>query len=344
MTSLIKSKLLLRNVDQTNLRQFIKHWRKNADLPCSKITLKSINNKTLLVNIYYPLNIFDKTVTQFLSVLFAEIPLVEAFGKITFVDLELPSEVYNWFGGPKFGTEKLKLKFNVKNWPFLLAITKPSLGTNIRQLENKIKSVLSSKFHAIKDDEMLGNISYSPLKERIKLAKQYKKYIPTLNLDDLKGYEQNLSDIEIGMVLINASTLGFPMFNEIKKISKIPLCAHMAMQGTFTASFSVKVWAKLHRLFGCDAYVLPIGGTGYYALTKKEENEMVDEFTKNLPIKKTLPILVGGANPKNLKRLIKPYLDKSTPFGIAFGSFIFSDKEKAVKQCKKIISKLKNFH
>lgn len=338
---LVKSTLKLSNANKDMVCRFIEHWRENVDLPCKEINLKNIDEKTLLLEIHYPLDIFDKSVTQFSSILFAEIPLVETFGDVTFVDLYLPNEIYGWFTGPKFGSEKIKERFNVKNWPFLLAIVKPSLGTNILQLKNKIEEVLSSKFHAIKDDEMLGNVLYSPLKERIELAQAYRKYIPTLNLDKIEDYNQNLSHGEIGMVLINASTIGFPMLNEIKKNSKVPLCSHMAMQGTFAATFSAKVFAKLHRLFGCDAYILPIGGAGYYSLTKKEEKEMIEEFTKELPIKKTLPIIVGGADPDNVKELAKPYI--GFPFGIAFGSFIFSRKKKPSQQCKLVTDELDKF-
>lgn len=338
--NMIKSILKLDRVNKEEVKRFIKHWRKNADLPCKKLNLKSIGVETLLAEIYYPLNIFDRTVTQFISVLFAEIPMVKAWGNVTFIDLELPNEVYKWFTGPKFGTKELKSRFHVRSWPLLLAIAKPSLGTSLKQLKSKITEILSSGFHAIKDDEMLGNASYSPLRGRIRLAKKYRRYVPSLNLDNLEGYEQNLSHGEIGMALINASTIGFPMLNEIKKISKVPLCSHMAMQGTFTKDFSARVFAKLHRLFGCDAYILPFGDADYYSITKKEEKEMVEEFTKDLPIKKTLPIIVGGAAPNNIKERVRPYKDTGIPFGIAFGSFIFSTKEKPSLQCKLITDEL----
>ncbi len=340
----LKSVLKLENAEKSKVESFIQHWMKNSDLPCSRFEIESVDLNTLLLSIFYPLNVFDGTVTQFISVLFAEISLAKDFGKVTFLDLELPKEIYSLFAGPSFGAEEIKERFNVQNYPLLLGIIKPSLNTPLSNLKNKINEVLEAGFHAVKDDEMLGNFDYSSLDARIELAKNVKGYIPTVNLDSEKEYMEMISgpDSEkISMVLINASTIGFPLLNQIKKVSKTPLCTHMALQGILSQSLSPALVAKLHRLFGCDAYVMPIGGRDYYRLSLEDELKMIHEFTKDLPIKKTLPIIVGGATPANIKSILKE-IPRESPFGIAFGSFIFSN-DNIAQNCQLIRKEVDNW-
>ena len=342
----IVSVIKLEKVNAKKLQKFIKHWQTIKDLPCDKLVFHKINSSTLKLEIHYPLNIFDKSVTQFLTVLFGELSFVTNFGQVKFIDLKLPREVYRWFGGPKFGVEELKKRFNVAKYPMLVAIIKPSLGKelNIKKINNKITGVINNGFHAIKDDEMQGDLKNTPLSIRIKLAKKYRRYIPAVNVDSVVAYKKIMNGKnanKIGMIIINASTIGFPMLHEIRKITRIPILSHVAMQGVYANSFSPKVFALLHRLFGCDAYTNPIGDVGYFNVDRKQEKEMAIEFTKNLPIKKTLPLFTGGARLNNLRLIIKPYEKLKIPYGVVFGSLIFASEDSPAHMCQKTIKKIR---
>jgi 2,3-diketo-5-methylthiopentyl-1-phosphate enolase len=338
----IISTLRLENANKEKLNEFIRHWREIKDLPCEDIKVEETEDKILLAKLYYSLDIFDHSVAQFTTILFGELSFMQLFGKVKFVDLQFPEEVYRWFSGPKFGIEGIKKKFDVKDYPLLMAIVKPSLGKSLTTeiLEIKIKAALSGGFHAVKDDEMQGDLIYTPLKERLEIAKKCRRYIPAINLDKVEDYKKILSDEKIGAVLINASTLGFPMLNEISKISKVPIISHPALQGVYGYSFSQKVFAMLHRLFGCDGFISPIAGVDYFNVNKQEEKGIVIEFTKNLPIKKTLPLLAGGARINNLKSIITPYEKMKVPYGLAFGSQIFAYGENPSEMCKNVINEI----
>jgi|GEM_PF-2316079 len=342
----IVSKLRLENVNANKLQKFIKHWEEIKDLPTEKIEFNRVDEHTLLADFYYPIEIFDKSVTQFITVLYGELSFMTNFGKVTFLDLKLPDEVFGWFEGPKFGAEDVLKRFGVSTSPILIAIVKPSLSKELspKIIENKIKEVLKGGFHGIKDDEMQGNLSFISLKDRIRLAKKYEKYIPTINLDCIDDYKRllakNKSD-KIGMVLINASTIGFPMLHEIRKITKVPILSHVSLEGVYANSFSPKLFAFLHRLFGCDAFTNPIGDVDYFNVTREEEKKMAIEFTRALPIKKTLPLLTGGARLHNLKNIINPYEELKIPYGVVFGSLVFSSDKPPEEMCKLTVELVK---
>ncbi len=342
---LVKSVVRLEGIDKARVRQFIDGWRKIRDLPCEEVKVTELGSDSLQLDLFYSLDTFDHSVAQFMAVLYGEFSSTAVFGKLTFVDLELPDEVYGWFSGPKFGVESIKQRFAVEAWPLLMAIIKPSLGKDLKTegVKSKVEAVLAGGFHGVKDDEMQGNLPYAPLTERVLIAKQFKRYVLALNLDSLKDYADILAgkgSEEIGAVLLNASIIGFPMLYEIRKITNIPLLSHLAFQGVYTSCFSPKVFAKLHRLFGCDGFITPIPEVGYFNVTKEGQREMIHEFTKDLPIKKTLPMLCGGARLNNLNEVAKPCRNNGLPFGIVFGTLIFASTETPEKMCEKVIDEI----
>ena len=131
------------------------------------------------------------------------------------------------------------------------------------------------------------------------------------------------------MVLINTTILGFPMVNQLCRITKVPLLSHLSLQGTYNGTFHPALYAFLHRLFGCDAFITAIGDSGHYAASKKEmETDMVTLLTRDsLPIRKTLPMLAGGAKPSNVGKIMEVYEKQSIPYGIVFGSYIYGSDE-----------------
>lgn len=208
MTKTIQTALQFKDVNQQEALALIEHWRKLTDLPVHKIEIEKIGIDALSLQANYSLDIFDHSVTQFISILFAEIPLVKPFGKVTFMDLQLPEEVYSWFQGPKFGAEGVAKRFKVKQYPLLLGIAKPSLGLSLESIEEKINQITAGGFQVLKDDETVGDVTHASLKQRLKLAQKYPKYVPMLNLDSPEAYSG--IPAEISMIMINASVNGFP--------------------------------------------------------------------------------------------------------------------------------------
>lgn len=339
MKTTVNSIIRIQNEDFANILATLNKFKAVQDIPCEDIEYEKIDEFTVELIVKYPLAIFDRSVTQFLAILFGELPYQRGFGTLRFMKLELPEEVLTWFQGPKFGVEGIKQQFGFKQFPFLMSIIKPSIDPSVDQttLEQRLQGPLAAGFHAVKDDEMQGNLPNLPLSKRFSLAVEHKGYIPAINVDDIDTFKKFLSDERLTMVLVNASIIGFPLLNQIRRITSVPILSHLSLQGTFNSSFSPALYACLHRLFGCDAFITAIGDSGYYNASHADELDIVEILTSELVIKKTLPILSGGARLHNLKEIIAPYENKNFPYGLAFGALIFNSDQNPKDMAKQVM-------
>jgi len=342
----IELTILAENADEKALHKFVDDLQRLKDLPTSKIDVTRRPSTTLELKIRYPLAIFDRSVGQFLAVLFGEIPFMRAFGRARFEDLDLPEEVYSWFGGPAFGASAVLERFGAARPPLLVAILKPSLDleATLEQLEQRIRGPLSGGFHAAKDDEMQGDFANLPLTTRLALARRNRQYIPAVNLDDAGAFREVLNQAEIGMVMTNPTIMGFPMLHQLRKTTRVPILGHLSMQGIYATCFSHRIYALLHRLFGADAFISPIGNTHYYRASREDEGEMVRAFTSELPLKKTLPLLTGGGSMENLATIMQPYEADEVPYGIVLGGLIFNSQKPPAEMARAVVEKVRAVH
>lgn len=334
------------HADEKALYKFVSDLQKLKDLPTSKVDVLRRSPTKLELRVRYPLAIFDRSVTQFMAILFGEIPFMRAFGEARFEDLTLPEEVYEWFGGPAFGAMAVLERFSVSRPPLLIAILKPSidLEATLERFEERLSGPLTGGFHAAKDDETQGDFPNLPLSTRLALAEKNRSYIPAVNLDDSGAFSEVMSRSKIGMVLTNPTIMGFPMLNRLRRSTQVPIMGHLSMQGIYATCFSHRIFALLHRLFGCDALISPIGDTHYYRASKEEEVEIVTTLTSELPIANTLPLLTGGGSMENLSTIMAPYEAAKVPYGVVLGGLIFNSANKPAEMARAVVEKVASIH
>ena len=338
--------IVAEQADEASLHKFVDDLQRLQDLPSAKIDVIRRSPTTFELVIRYPLQIFDKSVGQFMAVLFGEIPFMRAFGRARFEELVLPDEVYEWFGGPAFGTERVLERFGAARPPLLVAILKPSLDLDgtLADLEERIAGPVGGGLHVAKDDEMQGDFPNLRLETRLALAERNPQYIPAVNLDDSAAFARVLQRSGIGMVMTNPTIIGFPMLNQLRRSTKVPILGHLSMQGIYATCFSHRIFALLHRLFGCDAMITPIGDTHYYRATREEELEISTALTSPLPIAKTLPLLTGGGSMGNLATIMQPYEAAKMPYGIVLGGLIFNSQRGPREMAESVVALVNRVH
>ncbi|MBV8845197.1 MAG: hypothetical protein JO307_20515 [Bryobacterales bacterium] len=338
----IELRIVAEHTEERLLHPFIEELQRLHDLPSGRIDIAQISSSAFELRIRYPLTIFDHSVGQFMAVLFGEIPYMRAFGQARFEDLILPPEVYTWFQGPSFGASSVLERFGASEPPLLMAILKPSLDLNstLKQLEERIEGPLAAGFHAVKDDETQGDFPNVPLNCRLELASRNRRYVPAANLDNPMALGQVFSRAELGMVMVSATILGFPLLRELRRTARVPILSHLSMQGVYATCFSDRLYAFLHRLFGSDAFITPIGNTHYYRASKDDETEMVNALTSELPIAKTLPLLTGGGRMENLDEIVARREAAGAPYGIVLGGLIFNSSKSPREMAGAVINKV----
>jgi ribulose 1,5-bisphosphate carboxylase large subunit-like protein len=340
----IELTIVAEHTDESLLHRFIEELQRLHDLPSSRIDIGRGHSSAFELRIRYPLTTFDHSVGQFMAVLFGEIPFMRAFGQARFEDLMLPAEVYDWFQGPSFGASSVLARFAAPAPPLLVAILKPSLDltSTLEELEDRIQEPLAGGFHAVKDDETQGNFPNLPLNRRLEVASRNQRYIPAVNLDDPTALRQVFARADLGMIMVSATILGFPLLHELRKITQVPILSHLSMQGLYATCFSNRIYAVLHRLFGSDALITPIGETHYYRASIADECEMVGALTSELPIAKTLPLLTGGGRMENLGTIVARQEAAGVPYGIVLGGLIFNSDRGPREMADAVVRKIAN--
>lgn len=330
------------NADEKALHKFIEELQSVSDLPSARIDVHHVSASVLELTIRYPLTTFDRSVGQFMAILFGEIPFMRAFGKARFERLTVPPEVFEWFRGPAFGAEAVLERFGASESPLLVAILKPSLDMNstLQQLEDRIAGPIAGGFHVAKDDETQGDFPNLPLATRLSLGERNRHYMPAVNLDNLAALREVYARPGLSMVMLNATIIGFPMLHELRKTTCVPILSHLSMQGIYATCFSHTVFALLHRLFGADALITPIGDTHYYRATAEDESEMVRALTSDLSIAKTLPLLTGGGRMDNLEAIVERSEAAKVPYGIVLGGLIFNSTGTPQQMATAVVKKI----
>lgn len=257
---------------------------------------------------------------------------------IKLLDIEFPISYLQHFEGPKFGIEGLRDILGVYDRPLFFGVIKPNIGLPPEPFAELAYQSWLGGLDIAKDDEMLGDVEWSPLSERAeKLGKARleseritgEKKIYLANITDEVDRLVELHDIAVergaNALMVNGMTTGLSAVRMLRKHTKVPLVAHFDFIAPFThiSYFGVhsKVITKLQRLVGFDTIIFP----GFGARMKTTDSEVmlnVQECLKPLGhLKKSLPVPAGSQWAGSTAVLYKKL--KTIDFGIVPGRAVF---------------------
>ena len=340
----VKLSMLCRDRNHDGVMATVKKFNSVQDFPHDGVACEETpDGVRLLVN--YPSSVFDGSFTQFMALMFGEIPYMRGFGNVLFESVSVEGDSWDMFRGPMFGAGGLAERAGAKKSPLLMAILKPSLDpeATLESLERKISATLSSGFHCVKDDEMQGDFPNLPLSGRLKIASENHGYVPAVNMDDHSLAADLICRANPVAAIVNASVCGLPSISAIARKSGVPIVSHLSLQGSFSSSMTPWLYAFIHRLAGCDAFISAIGDRGYYAASSADEAAVAHALTHPLPIPPTMPLLTGGARPENAVDICRPYAASGVPFGLVFGSHIHSPGSDIPARCADVTEALRSF-
>jgi ribulose-bisphosphate carboxylase large chain len=88
---------------------------------------------------------------------------------IKLFDIEFPRQFLEYFEGPKFGVEGLREMLDVYDRPLFFGVIKPNLGLDPQPFADLAYQAWLGGLDIAKDDEMLCDVPWSPLKRRAEL-------------------------------------------------------------------------------------------------------------------------------------------------------------------------------
>ena len=232
------------------------------------------------VKIYYPYGNFGVKIPNLLTVICGEgvfhAPNVCA---IRLQDINFPDTFLKEFQGPQFGVQGWRDMLEVYDRPLFFGVIKPNVGLPPQPFGELAYQAWLGGLDIAKDDEQLGDVAWSSLKERTRILGQFRrqaeketghKKIYMANITDEVERLIELHDMAVAnganALLINSMTTGLSAVRMLRKHARVPLVSHnfelltVMTQIPFHGVREV-VFTKLLRMVGFDAIVYPGLGT-----------------------------------------------------------------------------------
>ena len=257
---------------------------------------------------------------------------------IKLMDIGFPDKFLMAFQGPKFGIRGLRDILGVHDRPLFFGVIKPNIGLAPEPFAELAYQSWLGGVDIAKDDEMLGDVDWSPLDKRARLLGAARKKseketgankIYLANITDEVDRLIELHDIAVdagaNAVMVNGMTTGLSAVRMLRKNTRVPLVGHFDFIAPFTQipfyGVHSKLITKLQRLVGFDAIIMP----GFGARMKTPDDEVlqnVQECFKPLGhIKDTLPVPAGSQWAGSTLKLYKKL--GTIDFGIVPGRGVF---------------------
>lgn len=292
------------------------------------------------VNICYPYGNFGKKIPNLFTAICGEgVFHAPDICAVRLLDVEFPDSFLADFQGPQFGVQGLRDMLDVQDRPLLFGVIKPNVGLPPEPFAELGYQAWLGGLDIAKDDEQLGDVSWSTVEERSRRLGAYRKQAEEIT-GEKKMYLANITDevdrliehhdiaVQNGAnaVMINGMATGFSAVRMLRKHARVPLVSHFDFMAPYIQLpwFGVKdrVFTKLQRMVGYDALIYP-GLDSRLKATKEDVIANAEACLGKLgDMKRTLPVPAGSQWAGSLERLYK--MLRTYDFGIVPGRAVFN--------------------
>jgi ribulose-bisphosphate carboxylase large chain len=279
---------------------------RGTDTFAAKAIIKKQGKKEAVIEIMVPSQRISSAYGLMLSIA-GEISCLNILKSIELTDFEAPAPLLSRLPGPQFGSDGIAKRRKTPDRPLFITVLKPSQGLTPKEFSHIAYESLVGGMDVVKSDELLQEPEADYIKRleaTVAMAKKAEeetgepKWVMMHPVDNPKAMIERYakgakSGSEIAMLSPAAS--GFPMLEELSRLSKVPIMAHMATSDWLWQphGMSVRAWAKLMRILGADIILYPaLSGT---LKAKKSHLKTVYEICRT-PMEgvKSSMIAVGG--------------------------------------------------
>lgn len=221
------------------------------------------------VRIEFPLENFGLSISNLQAAVTGNLYELRELAGCRLLDLELPSEFAGRYPGPGFGVAGTRRLMSATEGVLVGGIVKPSVGLRPDQYAKVVGELAGAGGDFAKDDELIANPPYSPLRERVAAVMEAieraadrtgRKLMYAFNItDDIDRLRENHEIVlEAGgtcvMVCINLVSLAGVAY--LRSFARVPIHGHRAMIGALmrhpALGIDFHAYQKLARLAGVD--------------------------------------------------------------------------------------------
>ena len=243
------------------------------------------------------------------------------------VDLQLPDALAAELRGPRFGIAGVRELVGVHDRPLVLNMIKPCTGLTPEAGAQIFYETARGGVDLIKDDELMGNPSFSPVADRVKAylaaaerardeTGRHVVYVPNVTdrADRMIDNAKAAVDAGARAVMCAYASVGLGGLQNLAAVAGVPVLAHYAaaapyFEGPGSGMAAPLALGLLPRLAGADI-ALTITPYGGYPLRRLSYLRTVQQLTLPRPhVAPSFPLIGGGVHPG----AVATYVDELGP-------------------------------
>jgi 2,3-diketo-5-methylthiopentyl-1-phosphate enolase len=282
---------------------------------------KEVQERRFIIRIAYPIINFGHNFPLLLTTVLGNI---SSLGIIKLIDVEFPPNYVQKFKGPKFGIEGIRKILGAYNRPLVLNMIKPCTGFTPEVGARLFYEAGKGGVDVIKDDELIADPSFCPLKIRIKKYMEQcrriyeesgKKILYTPNItsrpDKILDLAKEAVDAGANALMINYLTVGIGAIEVLAESDEVPLpiLGHSDFAGAlyespFSGVSSTLLQGKFPRLLGLDM-VLVLNPYGKFPFLRDQYLKVCQNLrSRFFHLKPIFPMIGGGVHPGVMDKMI----------------------------------------
>ena len=217
----------------------------------------------------FPLENMGPSLTNLMSTVAGNLYELGQFSGLALQDLDLPPAFAEAYPGPQFGIAGTRQLTGVYDRPLIGTIIKPSVGLSPQETADLVQTLAEAGLDFIKDDELIANPPYSPLKERVAAVmrvinnhadKTGKKLMYAFNITDEIDAMRRQHDLVLAAggtcVMVSLISVGLAGVSALRRTAQLPIHAHRNGWGIYSRApylgMSYIAYQKFWRLAGVD--------------------------------------------------------------------------------------------
>jgi len=307
---------------------------KESETILSRNLAKILDTKTNLesresarVRVAFPLANIDMRgdgVTQLFAMLMGGQMDIDLIASCRLEHIQYPPIIEQIFKGPKIGMDAIRKRTGAINRPLIGGIVKPKTGMTPQDLKKVCIELVRGGVDFLKEDEILGNPSFCPFEERVKLVaaavneeadKQGREvfYAPCINGDYPYFLERAKKAEELGAKAVHLNIwAGLPAYRALRDLDlNIAIFFQKSGDRVITCSdhkyaISWVVIAELARMMGADFIHAGMWG-GYLSDSESSLNNVLQALRTKRKFNKTVPSLSCGCHPGLVASTVKHF-------------------------------------